>query len=342
MSEADYSTSLKAAQEALPPLSNRGVTGCQGLLHQTVSVSLDWLRYSVSWSADMERWIQLHPLRVADELFRMAFRRAVMPSEAFFLTGEAIPPPRGYNACLGLSYGSLRLHTERPEQKIGVELTGKDMSGLRAAGVNHQDLLRFVVAAPDSKVSRLDVAVDVFNSGGDVLDVLRAFEAGDLVTAARQVDIRNPRVRVGNELVSRGKTVYVGSLSSDCFLRVYDKGLEQGLDDTDWIRIELQLGGHRAYASAVWLAAANGDFVERARGCIRSFCEAPTVGWFTRALDGPLVDVPQVPRRDSDRKRWLLRQVIPALAAELLECEKVGDWEVYEAFAEVLERYRNR
>lgn len=341
MSETDYSTGFEAAQEVgQPPLSNRGVTANYSGNNVTCSVCLDWLRYSVSWSADMERWIQLHPLRV-DKLLRMAFRRAVMPCSAFFLTGEAIPPPRGYNACLGLSRGSLRLHTERPEQKIGVELTGKDMSGLRADGVDHQDLLRFVVAAPDSKVSRLDVAVDVFNSGGDVLDVLRAFEAGELVTAARQVDIRNPRVRVGDELVSRGKTVYVGSLSSDCYLRVYDKGLEQGLD-TDWIRIELQLGGHRAYASAVWLAAADGDFAERARGCIRSFCQAPTVGWFTRALDGPLVDVPQVPRRDGDRKRWLLQQVIPALAAELLECEKVGDWEVYEAFEGVLSRYRNR
>lgn len=288
----------------------------------------------------MERWIQLHPSRVADELFRMAFRRAVMPSEAFFLTGEAIPPPRGYNACLGLSYGSLRLHTERPEQKIGVELTGKDMSGLRVAGVDTIELLKWVVMRPGANVTRLDFAVDIFGSGGNPLDIWDAFVAGELVTAVRTGKPHNGKRREGDRLVDVDRGVYIGSVRGDKLLRVYDKGLESGKGG-DWIRIELQLNKPFANVYA-WALQDADDWQAVIRAAIRDYCDAPTVDWYSYALRGPVTRLPEVPRRDSDRKRWLLQQVIPALSAELLECEKVGDWEVYDAFMRVLERYRNR
>lgn len=47
----------------------------------------------------------------------------------------------------------------------------------------------------------------------------------------------------------QGITVYVGSESSDVFIRVYDKAAERGYKDRHWIRIELQLRHDRALST---------------------------------------------------------------------------------------------
>ena len=36
-------------------------------------------------------------------------------------------------------------------------------------------------------------------------------------------------------------TIYFGSRTSKVFIRIYDKALEQGLDDVEWTRVELEL-----------------------------------------------------------------------------------------------------
>lgn len=319
----------------LPPLSNRGVTTVQGLLHQTVSVSIDWLRYSVAWPSVAVRDGRLVE-RDALTLGEIAARAALMPSEALKLTGEVLAPPKGYDTRLGLSYGSLRFHTGRVEQKIGVEFTGRDLDGLRAAGVDVIQLLAWVCSRPGSRVTRLDIAVDVFGEA-DPLDVYRAWLDGELVSASRQCNVVHSQRRVGSEIVSLGVTVYVGSRNSDRVLRVYDKALQRG-ESFPWTRIELESGGKRADLLAARLAGAD-DWREVARAAVRAFCAAPSVEWYTAAVSGPIVELPVVRRHASDRKRWLLEQCLPALRAELVVCEAMGDWELYDAFQTVLDRY---
>lgn len=321
----------------LPPLSIRGVTMREAARTGSVSVSLDWLRYSVSWPSEFVRDGVLVSNSLS-ELSQIAFKASVMPFSGLKLSGEVLPPPKGYNARMGLSCGSLRFHSDIPGQKIGVEFTGRELGVLRGMGADPLEMLRWMGSVKGVKVTRLDLAVDYFGEA-DPLDLNRAFLEGKLITPARQVVPHNGKVKQGREFIDIDRGVYIGSRSSDRFLRVYDKRLEQGGSGEPWVRIELQLGGDRADRMAQLLGADPRAFQDVARAAIREFCEAPSVPWFGAALTGPVVELPQLGRKDSDRKAWLLHQVLPAFRAELADCDELRDWELRDAFESALAPY---
>lgn len=308
-----------------PPLSNRGVTK----IPDGVATSLDWLRYSVPWPDN----------QIPQDGLQTVLRQAFHPSEKITFTGEFLTPPKGYDTCLALNYGTVRYHSALPQQKIGVEFTGRNLSELRSQGLPAIDLLAFAVTA-GGRFSRIDLALDIFGQDADPMDIQRAWLAGKLVTRAQAVSHIEQQRRDGDGFKSDGVTVYVGSRASDRFIRVYDKAREQNLDGVKWTRIEFQVGGDLARVFADVLP--NVKLPEFIQTAIRGFCAAPTVPWYQNALTGLAEDLPQVPRRDSDRKRWLLKQVLPALQAELVACEQADDWELYDAFWGALQMYINR
>jgi len=306
-------------------LSNRGVTGL-GIdlldLYSTVGffVGVDWLRYSSAWPGGV--------IPLPGERYN-CLRRAVYPSSLIAFTGEILRNPKGYDTCLGLNCGSVRYHSQMPEQKIGVEHTGKDMNELRTLGITATDVLAYIRLI-DGKVSRIDLALDVLGQVADPMDIARAFEADELLTEARTMLPMDGKIRGADGLKSAGATVYIGSRSSERFLRVYDKAAEQGLPALKWTRIELVLGGEVAAAYAPLIT--EDTLGQLVRSAIKRFCEAPTVPWYVGALAGQLMPLPALPRKDPNRKRWLLDQVLPAYRAELADGAALGDWELFDAY----------
>lgn len=98
-------------------------------------------------------------------------------------------------------------------------------------------------AWPAHRVTRLDVAVDY--TGAGAFDRLHAI--------ARDVADRN-RLRTGlmfqPDMLERGRTYRIGSPASPVMVRLYEKGLHEGLrgrvDDPDWTRLELQVRPQKA------------------------------------------------------------------------------------------------
>lgn len=313
-------------QGSQPPLSNRGVPN----INEGVFASLDWLRYSVNWPNDE---VQSGP-GLLDVL-----RRCLHPSPLLYLTGETLPVPKGYDTCLALSHGSVRFHSQQAKQKIGVEFGGRDLSELKAAGLPALKLLQYAVSV-GARVTRLDLALDIFGRDADPLDIYRAFLAGELITHVQVVEQMERKRRIDGETSSDGVTVYIGSRHSERFVRIYDKAKERRMDGLKWTRIEFEVAGSLAGTLGGCLSPEGFEAVIQA--AIKGFCQAPTVGWYTDAITGPAVQLPVLGRRESDRKRWLLKQVAPALKAELAECEAHDDWELYEVFQSILEVYRNR
>ncbi len=162
------------------------------------------------------------------------------------------------------------------------------------------DLLREVVERGD-RVTRLDLALDVRD--GVVHAVYDAFQRGEVSTAARKsVLLRS----------DSGDTVYLGSRSSEKFVRVYDKAGQMGVQGP-WVRIELELKGDAAMGIARHIVQ-EGD--QAIPGTIRSVVDCPTLPWWRRAFEGvPSVwGAPKI-ARTPDRHAWLLKQVAPAIIA---------------------------
>lgn len=289
-----------------PRPSNYG--GNLGVSEGKFLYSVDWLRYTVPY---------LLPLS-----------ECVPDGEPFQPSGVVVRPQPNYNAAASLWCGRVDWNTERPELKRLVTFTGSDLAGLLAVGENISGLLGYVARLQAVNVTRLDFAVDVRGMGARPEHLKDAFEAGKGITGAQSANFVAGRKRNGERT---GETLYVGSRSSDKFLRVYDKAAQMGLDG-DWIRVELELKGDAAKNAL--LSMVQFGIVATGKELLRSYWRDTGVEWYEMAIMGDEgAYVEPVGRPVSKREKWLLEQVIPALGTEL----RRGNQRVRWAFQKLLD-----
>lgn len=89
----------------------------------------------------------------------------------------------------------------------------------------------------DVHISRIDVACDILD-GSLKIGTIQKYSRQELYVCKSKI---LPDVRY-----MRTEEVYFGSPRSNRLLRIYDKALEQGIPDTDWLRIEFQLRNENA------------------------------------------------------------------------------------------------
>lgn len=97
-------------------------------------------------------------------------------------------------------------------------------------------LFRLINDAPDDviKITRLDMAFDDHTGVLDMSEMLT-----DLTCCFFRSRARHWEVRYG----TKGTSLYIGSESSNMFVRIYDKAAERGFDpeEVHWLRIEMQM-----------------------------------------------------------------------------------------------------
>lgn len=172
--------------------------------------------------------------------------------------------------------------------------------------LEHMDWLSFLdrLLALGARVSRFDLASDLVGKHIDLAAWYEKVKNGDAVTNAR-------RYRLVQS--DTGATLYVGSRSSERFLRIYDKAGQEGVD-MDWFRAELELKGGAAKGVARYLQQK------------RSLEEVPAIiNAFFRLIDDDWDDwmetdhsaVIHSTKTRSNTADWLLNSVAPALARHL-------------------------
>lgn len=197
---------------------------------------------------------------------------------------------------------------DRPEMGHHVILSGKALQKLAAAGVDLFDLVRDVLAL-GAKIKRLDLALDIHDSGEQVETFVNAYRDGKVKTNARSFhEIRGLSPEDGH-------TAYFGSRTSERMVRVYDKAAETGLLPFSWLRVEAEIKGQKAHGIASHLVELPPQQRTRAiHGIIQDIVDFPTVTAWTSALDAIEIDLAPAGRKDTDTKKWLLDACAQALA----------------------------
>lgn len=152
------------------------------------------------------------------------------------------------------------------------------------------------------KCTRIDIAIDIFNAASNVKQFADEYVA--------EFEGKPPR-KWAFISGKTGDTFNLGSRNSPKFLRVYEKGKQQGTK-LDWVRVELEAKEH----------AASGLFnlaCENVRRCV------PTIAAMIPMAFNPLamavesiaegeVQVPSTaPKPKSNTELWVDKTVIPAL-----------------------------
>lgn len=287
-----------------PPASNTGVTG------KSFCYSIDWLTYSFPLAG-----LTFVNPKTGEVGFPDGF---IHPHEVFTFTGKNPRPYGGYTNAAEMVAGRVDWHASNLKQGGLVNLSGKDCSYAVGSGVDMHDVLDFGLYGARGSITRLDFAVDVFIPGAKAQDIEKAWLEGRVHCSAKSAH-PHPEYNSKGELI--GYTFYIGSGASERMLRVYNKGIKEGVSGA-WIRIELQTRGSHAMAMAqtmLW----NG-IVEGGKAYLKEFVQVDGVAWFTEALEGPGVDYMEpIERKETDRQRWYREQILPAVRSDLAQGD---DW----------------
>lgn len=277
---------------------------------------IDWLTYTVP-----------HNVGLHNAFFQHA---------ALYNTGEVIRKMdpwnvRGYTRRLALSHGTLNFHPERPEQKICVQFTGRDLYYLRNAGIDLRDLLQHALDH-DAHISRMDFAVDYYGPSSP-LDLQEAFLAKELKSAAK----RDVRFILGCDLykgeITETYSSYFGSNQSRRMLRCYDKAYQVGVPGP-WTRAELVM--RDGYGNRVADAMVKDGVDAAGKQAIREFIQCD-IDWFNRSVTGPSVYIQAPPPPERDSAAWLLVQVLPTFRKVVIAQAAEQNFEVLNAYRNVIQ-----
>jgi DNA relaxase NicK len=188
----------------------------------------------------------------------------------------------GYNGGMGATHARLFWHSENRRQNIGVVMTGEDMRSVLAVPMPHEALLRWCVAK-SKKISRLDFALDIFDSAANPHDILDAWKTGKATTPAQKVMDFTSYAKDTDGNAVAAPTVYVGARQSDRQLRIYDKAKQMGVD-RPWVRVELQVRDDRAWHLA--MAMVRYGISRAGQQALRDYVAIPELRWWVDAVSG--------------------------------------------------------
>jgi hypothetical protein len=176
------------------------------------------------------------------------------------------------------------------------------------------------------RVSRLDIALDI---DSDVYEL-----------AAQPVrdETLHTTARHWSEIISGrgGRTVYIGSRTSERFMRVYDKQAEAGLAQP-CTRFELELKGDTAKRCARQLLASNSK-AEVICAWLADYAAFDFPAWYEAIGEAMHLPIEHGKRADTDTRKWLMSAVVPSIVRLIREGDATIMWDMQQAIkAEIAE-----
>jgi len=246
------------------------------------------------------------------------WRSVVLPLEAHsFIEAKA---HNGYKEAYRHSSGAIvQRNEERPDMGIHVTYPASAIASVEQEfGVTQKELLNYLMLG--SRLTRLDVAFNVAGVPIDIEQLFRDVRSGVALTKARTTAF----IRSGDVCSEKNAdTCYVGSMKKrKKLLRIYDKGMELGLD-TPLTRFELETHGAIACSCGTILAARElNQYPKTIASLIAGYVDFSEthVGQY---FDGEIrLATPTHARGDT--AKWLLDVVAPTLARQMVA--DVGIW----------------
>jgi phage replication initiation protein len=247
------------------------------------------------------------------------------------LEGNFVPLVRGmygYNTAY-IRGGVMVLCDGKPDMGVHVQISGQGCRELELLGVEWVGFLRVLLKA-GCKPRRVDLAIDERTGLLDLEVVRQAATGGNVVTKLKKGHDGVQFAIHGGQ--TTGHTVVFGSRGGESFVRVYDKGLEQGTPG-HWMRAELELRNDRAVAvareivrsgsleaTAAAVLLATLDFKEP--GTDSNARRWRTAEWWSGLLEAAKVKVRlRVPRKEETlaaKEEWLRKCVARTLGLVLM------------------------
>jgi hypothetical protein len=229
----------------------------------------------------------------------------------------------GYDSRMQNPHGHyIMWNSQRPEMGTNMMFDGRACSELYKLSVNLLDMVR-ELSQDGYQFTRLDLAIDIHGVEIDIPLLAQSEHKGS---------VNNDPILVTKGKDARGgSTLYLGSRTSEKFLRIYDKAKEQGLADVNWVRVELELKGETATKIASRIVHMSDDDVAIfVKGMIKGMYEPENEG-YQRAIDAPARKVGSTKNTNHGAYDWLMTHVSKTIARVIIELPHRDVWKSLEA-----------
>lgn len=118
---------------------------------------------------------------------------------------------------------------------INTSISGRGCRYMESQGINLWSLVFGLAQSAKINITRLDLALD---TDIKLIDKIRRdIDDKKYISKSRSISY----ICKSGKDSTRTETIYLGSRSSDLMIRIYDKAVEQGIDEIDWERWEIVL-----------------------------------------------------------------------------------------------------
>ena len=122
-----------------------------------------------------------------------------------------------------------------PGMGVNTSISGKGCRYMESQGQDLWSLVFRLSRSDKINVTRLDLALD---TDIKLIDKIRQkIDKKEYISKSRSISY----ICKSGAKSTRTETIYIGSRSSDLMIRIYDKAIEQGLEEIDWERWEIVL-----------------------------------------------------------------------------------------------------
>ena len=149
-----------------------------------------------------------------------------------------------------LQYGHITIFYDGSENMgTHVEMSGQGCREFETSGHSWLDLIA-IVELDKGKLTRLDIAIDTVDDSLRLTQINYALRQGNIRTQFTKTRTTESADITSDGLANKSRTRYFGSGTSRVMFRIYDKAAQMCLQDTKWLRFELQLRDDRATVAA--------------------------------------------------------------------------------------------
>lgn len=118
---------------------------------------------------------------------------------------------------------------------INTSISGQGCRFMESQGIDLWSLVFRLAQSAKINITRLDLALD---TSIKLIDKIRAsIDKKKYISKSRSISY----ICKSGKDSTRTETIYIGSRSSDLMIRIYDKAVEQGIEDINWERWEIVL-----------------------------------------------------------------------------------------------------
>lgn len=232
-------------------------------------------------------------------------------------------PKNGYTHAIKHPYGMVLMWSEkRVDMGYHMMISGRALRELENHGMDGLQILKW---ARDRQVpvTRIDLAIDVKDQEIDIPSLVRSEQH-------KAASGRKKKIGITQE-VGGGCTAYVGSRTSDKFMRVYDKASEQGLPaGNHWTRFEMEIKGKTARGVANLLAGKTPkEAYLYTKGVMKGHFN-PMHETYERIMKGDAIFVSSEKNVDHDRINWLMGVVAKSMAKTINENPHIDVWTLFQ------------